>query len=229
MKKTKTNIAPRDLSVNVGQLGWLPANPRTWTQADVDRTSRSIAQDTDFLEDRPILAIQNEEGGYVVFAGNLRTTAAKGLALKSVPVVVYTPETEEDREAVKRRAMKDNGNFGAWDYDALANEWDDLPLAEFGIDEIPNVEKEVEKAKKDEEIVAKTPFTEVLGEEHNYIVLYFDNEVDWLQAQTLFDLHPVKALPTTKNGEQSLAFQKRIGTGRVLNGAKAIQKLLGEE
>jgi site-specific DNA-methyltransferase (adenine-specific) len=99
----------------------------------VDRTSRSIAQDTDFLEDRPILAIQNEEGGYVVFAGNLRTTAAKGLALKSVPVVVYTPETEEDREAVKRRAMKDNGNFGAWDYDALANEWDDLPLAEFGV------------------------------------------------------------------------------------------------
>ena len=133
MKKTKKNIAPADLSVNVGQLGWLPANPRTWTQADVDRTSRSIAQDTDFLEDRPILAIQNEEGGYVVFAGNLRTTAAKGLALKSVPVVVYTPETEEDREAVKRRAMKDNGNFGAWDYDALANEWDDLPLAEFGV------------------------------------------------------------------------------------------------
>ena len=29
--------------------------------------------------------------------------------------------------------MKDNGSFGAWDYDALANEWDDLPLADWGV------------------------------------------------------------------------------------------------
>ena len=32
----------------------------------------------------------------------------------------------------------------------------------------------------DLEIVGEVPFTEVLREEHNYIVLYFDNEVDWL-------------------------------------------------
>jgi hypothetical protein len=29
--------------------------------------------------------------------------------------------------------MKDNGSFGAWDYDALANEWDDLPLQDWGV------------------------------------------------------------------------------------------------
>ena len=29
--------------------------------------------------------------------------------------------------------VKDNGAFGAWDYDMLANEWDDLPLAEWGL------------------------------------------------------------------------------------------------
>ena len=134
MKKEKRNIDPKALLVNTGQIDWLPANPRTWTQADIDKTSRSIAQDTDFLEDRPILAVAEDDvAQFVVFAGNLRTTAAKGLALKSVPVVVYFPETEEDREAVKRRAMKDNGTFGTWDYDALANEWDDLPLADFGV------------------------------------------------------------------------------------------------
>ena len=134
MKKEKRNIDPKYLVLNDGSVDWLPANPRTWTQLDIDRTSRSIAQDPDFLEDRPILAFAEDDmPQFMVFAGNLRTTAAKGLALKSVPVVVYYPETEEDREAVKRRAMKDNGTFGSWDYDALANEWDDLPLAEFGV------------------------------------------------------------------------------------------------
>lgn len=134
MKKERLNFDPKALVLNDGSIGWLPANPRTWTQEDIDRTSRSIAQDPDFLEDRPILAVgESDMVKPMVFAGNLRTTAAKGLALESVPVVVYYPETEEDRQAIKRRAMKDNGTFGSWDYDALANEWDDLPLAEFGV------------------------------------------------------------------------------------------------
>lgn len=29
--------------------------------------------------------------------------------------------------------MKDNGSFGAWDWDALANEWDELPLGDWGV------------------------------------------------------------------------------------------------
>lgn len=131
------------LAVNDGQLGWLPKNPRQWKPADVDRTSRSIVEDMDFFEDRPILAVPLGNS-LIVFAGNLRCTAAQGLALSEVPVVVYHPETEDDKATIKRRAMKDNGSFGAWDYDALANEWDDLPLVDFGVpaweddDEMPD-------------------------------------------------------------------------------------------
>lgn len=33
---------------------------------------------------------------------------------------------------------------------------------------------------------------EELLEKHNYVVLYFDNDVDWLQALTLFDIHTVR-------------------------------------
>ena len=123
---------------NNGQLGWLPKNPRQWTQTDIDRTKASIQEDTDFLEDRPLLVCPGLSGKYVVFGGNLRLTAARSLKLKEVPVVVYCldeggPEQDEIRETVKRRAMKDNGSFGAFDYDLLANEWDDLPLADFGV------------------------------------------------------------------------------------------------
>ena len=132
MRKERTNLELRTIKRNDGQLEWLPRNPRQWTQTDIDNTARSIAEDEDFLEDRPLLVTPDGDE-YIVFAGNLRREGAKKQKMKTVPAVVYYPETDEDRLTVKRRAMKDNGAYGAWDYDALANEWDDLPLADFGV------------------------------------------------------------------------------------------------
>ena len=34
---------------------------------------------------------------------------------------------------MKEIVLKDNGSWGAWDFDALANEWDDLPLTDWGV------------------------------------------------------------------------------------------------
>ncbi len=136
MNKARLNIATSKLVGNSGQLEWLPRNPRQWTQGDIERTVKSIGRDGDFLEDRPLLAVPAESGKgerYIVFAGNLRLKACKESNVRTAPVVVYFPETDEDKETVKRRAMLDNGSFGSWDYDALANEWDDLPLVDLGI------------------------------------------------------------------------------------------------
>ena len=134
MRKERTEIEVKSIRQNNGQLSWLPKNPRQWTQTDIDRTVTSIQEDTDFLEDRPLLLVPGtKDGQFIVFAGNLRYTASKKLQLLKVPAVLYYPETEDDQLTVKRRAMKDNGTFGAWDMDALANEWDDLPLVDWGI------------------------------------------------------------------------------------------------
>lgn len=133
MQKVRQNTKLAALVNNEGQLEWLPRNPRQWTQTDIDRTARSLENDPDFLEDRPLLLVALEDK-FVVFAGNLRLTAARKLKLKSVPAILYTPETDEDCETIKRRAVLDNGSFGAWDVDALANEWDG-PLEEWGVPE----------------------------------------------------------------------------------------------
>ena len=146
MLKERNDIPVRSIRQNNGQLFWLPKNPRQWTQTDIDRTVASIEEDTDFLEDRPVLLVPGpKEGQYIAFAGNLRYTAAKKLDLQTVPAVVYYPETDEDFLTVKRRAMKDNGTFGAWDMDELANNWSDLPLPDWGIDvpELEDTEDEV--------------------------------------------------------------------------------------
>lgn len=135
MKKERKTVTLPRLQQNTGQIDWLPKNPRQWTQTDIDRTVKSIEEDTDFLEDRPLLAVENGDK-LVVFAGNLRLTAVRKTDQKAVPVVVYSPESDEDQETIKRRALKDNGSFGSWDYDTLANEWQDEvdKLADWGVE-----------------------------------------------------------------------------------------------
>jgi hypothetical protein len=34
---------------------------------------------------------------------------------------------------MKEIVLKDNGSWGAWDFDELANKWDDLPLTDWGV------------------------------------------------------------------------------------------------
>lgn len=133
MKKERLTLSYKALAKNAGQVSWLPANPRTWTADDIRRTEASVQEDPDFLEDRPLLVVEDVPGNYVVFAGNLRCEAVTRLKMRSVPCVLYTPEGPEDELAVVRRAMKDNGSFGSWDQDALANDWGDLPLADWGV------------------------------------------------------------------------------------------------
>lgn len=132
MQKKSVRLKVAAIELNEGQLEWLPRNPRTWTREDLQRTRDSIREDPDFLEDRPLLVVPYKDK-WVVFAGNLRHEGARELGMKDVPCVVYEPESEKDRETVKRRAMKDNGSFGSWNFDDLANEWDDLPLVDWGV------------------------------------------------------------------------------------------------
>lgn len=136
MQKQRITLLLGSLELNSGQLGWLPRNPRQWTRQDVDRMVASLNEDPDFMEDRPPLVVANTEkaGKYVVFGGNMRITAEKERkAAKAVNCILYVPETEDDKTTILRRAMKDNGSFGAWDMDILANEWDGLPLVNWGV------------------------------------------------------------------------------------------------
>lgn len=133
MKKERRTIPLSKLSLNTGQIEWLPKNPRQWTQEQIDNMVRSLDEDPDFMEDRPPLVVPHD-GRFIVFAGNERTDAEKRRKARTeLDCMVYTPETEEDQETIIRRAMKDNGHFGSWDWDTLANEWGDFPLGDWGV------------------------------------------------------------------------------------------------
>lgn len=68
----------------------------------------------------------------------------------------------------------------------------------------------------------KMKWTEEILEEHQYLVLYFDNSLDWQVAKDVFGVESVKALDATET-------YKREGLGRVIRGDKVLKLLRGKE
>lgn len=130
-------IPVTDVELNTGQIEGLPANPRQWTRDDIDRIAKSLKETPELFEMRPCIVFPNEDK-YILLAGNLRFSGARANGDKDVPCVVVPADTPIDK--LKEYVIKDNGAFGFWDYDSLANEWDDLPLSDWGVPRIPNTD-----------------------------------------------------------------------------------------
>lgn len=118
------------IAPNTGQVPGLPANPRSWTKGDVERIAKSLRETPELFEARPLL-VYPHGGKYVILGGNLRHAGAQRNHEKDAPCIVFPEDTSTDK--LKEIVVKDNGSFGSWDYDVLGNEWDDLPLPEWGV------------------------------------------------------------------------------------------------
>ena len=119
-----------DLEINRGQVPGLPSNPREWSRTDLDKLIKSIKDTPELLEARgPI--VWPYEGKYIILGGNMRFSALREMNAVDTPCIVMPEDTPTEK--LREIVIKDNGQFGAWDYDMLANEWDDLPLCEMGV------------------------------------------------------------------------------------------------
>lgn len=118
------------LAPNTGQIPGLPSNPRQWTKSDVDRIAKSLAETPELFEARPIIATPYN-GQLVILGGNLRYEGARKNKDTEVPVVVIPEDTPVEK--MKEIVIKDNGAFGQWDFDQLANEWDNGRLLDWGV------------------------------------------------------------------------------------------------
>lgn len=128
MEIVKLNID--QIEPNAGQIDGLPVNPRQWTRTDIDSLAKSLRETPELFEARPVIVVPHGDK-YVILGGNLRYEASRVNKAESVPAVIFPESTPVDK--LKEIVIKDNGSFGQWDYDALANEWDDLPLVDWGV------------------------------------------------------------------------------------------------
>jgi len=104
-----------------------PNNPRIIKDDKFKKLVQSIKDFPQMLELRPIVIDENN----IVLGGNMRLKACQELGLKDVPTIYAKDLTEEQK---KEFIIKDNVGFGEWNWDDLANDWDDELLVEWGLD-----------------------------------------------------------------------------------------------
>jgi ParB-like chromosome segregation protein Spo0J len=180
-----------------------PNNPRIITKADFEKLKRQIKGFPEMMKVKPL--ILDPDG--MILGGNQRFRACKALGWKEIPT-----ETVSWNEIQKQQfVIQDNTHAGVWDYDVLANTHDAENLIEWGVD-VPVL---TDKAEIQEQEIE---FSEYLDESNNYIVLTFDNDIDWLSAQTHFKLKSVYS--KRQNGKP---WSK--GIGRVINGAEYLDDI----
>lgn len=115
--------------IKVSLLTTNPNNPRIIKDEKFKSLVKSIRDFPEMLEKRPIIVNKD----FVVLGGNMRLKAAIESGLKEVWVDVADWSEEKQREFI----IKDNISGGEWDWDVLANDWDENLLNEWGLD-IPN-------------------------------------------------------------------------------------------
>ena len=115
----------------IAKLKANPSNPRIMRDDRFAKLKKSITEFPDMLNKRPIVAVTDKDGKLMVLGGNMRLRACQDLGMKTVPVVLADEWTEEQR---RRFIIADNVGFGEHDFDLLANEWDAVELADWGLD-----------------------------------------------------------------------------------------------
>lgn len=119
------------LDENKGQVPGVPKNPRQIKGKRFQQLCASIKEDEELLNLRPLI-VYPMGGRYAVIDGNMRLKALKELKYKEAPCEILKEGTTP--EQMVRYISKTNSAFGDWDWDALANEWDNLPLDDWGLD-----------------------------------------------------------------------------------------------
>lgn len=203
---------------NIRELKPYKKNAKKHPKEQVERIMNSIKQ-FGFFEHR---AVAIDKDDYVV-EGHGRILAAKKAGLTQVPTICLDDMTEEQIKAW--RLIENKTAESSYDETLINKEIEellqsDIDMEAFGFS-VDILEDETIEVEPD------VPFTEILNEENNYIVLKFNNKIDWINAMGIFGIEKAKAYSTRKGGNKK-TFDMQ-GVGRVLDGQKALERVTGNE
>lgn len=186
-------------------------NPRDNSKA-VEAVMQSIDE---FGFNQPIVVDKDN----VIIVGHTRREAAIRLGLKKVPVSVADHLTKAQAKAYRIADNRTNEN-SFWLEEALVAELKELTpegrkTTGMTEDELSELLEAVDEAVP---VEGKEEFSEELLESRNYVVLYFDNDIDWLSAKTHFKLG-------SKYSKRANGKPWSKGIGRVIDGAKYLRRI----
>lgn len=105
-------------------------NPRYIKKEDMDKLVKSIKNNPDYFEARPII-LSDRTGELIIIAGNQRYEAAKIIGLTEVPTYLLKDLTEEREKEIM---IRDNVSNGEWDWELLSSQFEKEELEDWGMD-----------------------------------------------------------------------------------------------
>ncbi len=160
-----------------------PNNPRTIKKHQLEKLVKSIQDFPEMLQLRPIVV--DEE--FYVLGGNMRLKALRELKFKEVPYLMVEGLTPEQK---KQFVIKDNVNYGDWDWDELTTNWDLTSMDSWGLD-IPSWVIDDDREPEIDRDVLDEALNNYVNAQIKRIVLFFSNEeypgiikkMEWLSKQ----------------------------------------------
>lgn len=107
-----------------------PKNPRLIKDDKFKKLVNSIKEFPKMMDLRPIIIDNNS----MILGGNMRLKALLELKYSEVPNEWIKKAKDLTEEETKRFIIADNVGFGDWDYDTLADQWDNNKLNDWGMD-----------------------------------------------------------------------------------------------
>lgn len=168
---------------NKGQVEGLPANPRLIKNEQYEALKKSIQDAPEMLTLRELL-VYPHDGKYVVIGGNMRLKVLRELGEKQVPCKIIPEDTPVEK--LREYTIKDNTTGGMWDWDALANAWDEDLLKGWGLELPPDWGVKPDKYGDDFTLPDgdKSPFqqmTFVLADEQANVIKQAVKDVQYLE------------------------------------------------
>tara|TARA_R110002050_G_scaffold253331_1_gene391492 strand:+ start:262 stop:864 length:603 start_codon:yes stop_codon:yes gene_type:complete len=167
-----------------------PNNPRIIKNDKFKKLVKSIQEFPEMLKLRPIVVDED----FMVLGGNMRLKASKEAGLKEVWIDIAEGLTEEQK---KEFVVKDNVNFGEWDWAMLGNEWDSTEIKDWGLDVWQNLDDNINKVNRGDENSEWVGMPEFEAAENSLkIIVHFENETDREAFAKEHSLEFTKKLPT---------------------------------
>jgi ParB-like chromosome segregation protein Spo0J len=120
-----------------------PDNPRQISEERLAKLMKSVEEFPAMMALRPIVV----DSTGLILGGNMRYEALKRLKMLDIPDEWVKVADELSDDEKRRFIIEDNVAFGEWDWDALANDWDDIELGEWGMD-VPEVSEAKSETKE---------------------------------------------------------------------------------
>jgi hypothetical protein len=145
-----------------------PKNPRTINKKQFEALKQSILNSPKVLELSPL--ILNED--HIVLGGNMRLKAITELGFTEVPCIIVSGLSEEKQ---KELVIKDNINYGDWDWNVLIDEWTIPVLTDMGLT-LPKLFIETNETRGQDRTTVKEQFETWMNAEKQQIKLFYDHQ-----------------------------------------------------